>query len=108
MNRRRQAPAWTRLAVAAVALLAAALTVVLAVQLFSGSLKLLRGGGPTERDPQFAEEPTRETRPPELDENGQPVSIEEDPSLGWVYEAETPVEKTAEELSREAAAGTDP
>ena len=105
MNRRRRAPAWTRMAVAAVALVAAVLTVVLAVQLLGGSLKLLRTGGPTERDPQFAEEPARETRPPELDENGQPVDIAEDPSLGWVYEAQTPVDKTAEELSREAAAG---
>ena len=30
--------------------------------------------------------------------------IGEEPSLGWVYEAQTPVDKTAEELSREAAA----
>ena len=92
------------MAVAAVALVAAVLTVVLAVQLLGGSLKLLRTGGPTDRDPQFAEEPTRETRPPELDEQGQPLDIAEDPSLGWVYEAQTPVDKTAEELSREAAA----
>ena len=93
------------MAVALVGLVAAVLAVALAVQLLNGSLKLLRTGGPSERDPQFAEEPTRETRPPELDENGQPLDLAEDPSLGWVYEEETPVDKTAEELSREAAAG---
>ncbi len=90
---------------AAAALVAAVLTVALAVQLFSGSLKVLSAGGPSWRDPQFAEEPEKQTRPPELNEDGQPVGIEEDPSLGWVYEAQTPVDKTAEELSREAAAG---
>lgn len=103
MNRRRRAPAWTRIAAAAVGLVAAVLAVVLAVQLLNGSLRLLRTGGPTERDPQFAEPAQNATRPPELDENGQPVDLAEDPSLGWVYEDESPVDKTAEELSREAA-----
>lgn len=105
MNKRRRAPAWTRWAVALVGLAAAVLAIALAAQLFSGSLKLLRTGGPTERDPQFAEEATRETRPPEMGENGAAVDLSEDPSLGWVYENETPVDKTAEELSREAEAG---
>lgn len=105
MNRRRRAPAWTRWAVAGVALAAAVLAVVLAAQFLTGSLKLLNSDGPGERDPQFAEEAARETRPPELDETGRAADLEEDPSLGWVYENETPVDKTAEELSREAEAG---
>lgn len=90
---------------AGVALVALLFAVVLAAQLFTGSLKLLNTGGSGERDPQFAEEAVHETRPPELDESGQAVDLSEDPSLGWVYENETPVDKTAEELSREAEAG---
>ncbi len=107
MNRRRAAPRWTRYAVCGVALVAAILAVVLAAQLFSGTLRLLNtDGGPTTRDPQFAEPAENATRPPELDENGRPVAMDEDPSTNWVYEAETPVDKTAEELSREAEAGS--
>ena len=106
MNRRRNAPRWTRYAVAGVALIAAILAVSLAAQLFSGTLRLLSAdGGPTTRDPQFAEPAENATRPPELDENGQPLDLGEDPSANWVYEAETPVDKTAAELSREAEAG---
>ena len=59
----------------------------------------------TTRDPQFAEPAENATRPPELDENGQPLDLGDDPSANWVYEAETPVDKTAAELSREAEAG---
>ncbi len=87
------------------ALVAAVLAVVLAAQFLTGSLKLLHAGDSGERDPQFAEEAARQTRPPELDETGSAAALEEDPSLGWVYENETPVDKTAEELSREAEAG---
>ena len=87
------------------ALVAAVLAVVLAAQFLTGSLKLLHAGDSGERDPQFAEEAARQTRPPELDETGRAAALEEDPSLGWVYENETPVDKTAEELSREAEAG---
>lgn len=106
MNRRRRAPRWTRYAVAAVALVAAILAVSLAAQLFSGTLRLLRtDGGETTRDPQFAEPAEQTTRPPELDESGRAPELGDDPSANWVYEAETPVDKTAEELSREAAAG---
>ena len=73
MNRRRAAPRWTRYAVCGVALVAAILAVVLAAQLFSGTLRLLNtDGGPTTRDPQFAEPAENATRPPELDENGRP------------------------------------
>ena len=105
MNRRRKAPAGIRWAVAIVALAATVLAAVLAVQLLSGSLRLLRSGGNGEADPQFAEAAVRETRPPEMDESGTPPDLGEDPSQGWVYENETPVDKTAEELSREAEAG---
>lgn len=106
MNRRRSAPRWTRYAACGLAAVAAVLAVILAVQLFSGTLRLLStGGGEMTRDPQFAEPAESATRPPELDENGQPVARVDDPSANWVYEEETPVDKTAEELSREAAAG---
>lgn len=91
---------------AGVALIAAVLAVSLAAQLFSGTLRLLRtDGGETTRDPQFAEPAEPATRPPELDESGRPVDLADDPSASWVYENETPVDKTAEELSREAEAG---
>ena len=90
---------------AGVALVAAIFAVALAIQFLTGSLRLLSAPGSGERDPQFAEEAARETRPPEMDESGQAVDLSEDPSLGWVYENETPVDKTAEELSREAEAG---
>ena len=105
MNGRRSAPRWTRWAVAGVAAVAAVLAVILAVQLFSGTLRLLNTGGETTRDPQFAEPAESATRPPELDEDGWPVARDDDPSANWVYAEETPVDKTAEELSREAAAG---
>ena len=103
MNRRRRAPGWTRWAVGAAALVAAVLAIVLAAQMLGGSLRLLRTGGPTEPDPQFAEPAQSATRPPELDEQGNPADLGEDPSDRWVYENETPVDKTAEELSREAS-----
>ena len=90
---------------ALVALAAAILAVALMAQLLGGSLRLLRAGGDTTRDPQFAEPAQSATRPPELDEQGQPLDLAEDPSQNWVYEDQTPVDKTAEELSREAEAG---
>lgn len=107
MNKRRKdAPRWTRYAVAGVAAIAAVLAVVLAAQLFSGTLRLLNSGETT-RDPQFAEPAESATRPPELDEYGRPVDPDADPSKDWVYEVETPVDKTAEELSREAETEND-
>ena len=83
-----------------------ALSLALIVLLARGVLGLLNGsrGSSSERDPMFAEEATRETRPPELDENGVPVDPDYDPSLNWTYETQTPVDMTAEELSREEAA----
>lgn len=86
-------------------ILAAALSVALLVVLGRGVLGLLNGArGASEPDPMFAEEAARETRPPELDENGVPIDPNEDPSLNWTYEEQTPVDMTAEELSREEAA----
>ena len=52
----------------------------------------------------FADEAAQQTRPPELYENGEPFDPNDDPSLNWIYEAQTPVDMTAEELSREEAA----
>lgn len=81
------------------------LSVALLVLLWRGVLGLLNGTrGSSEPDPMFAEEAARETRPPELDENGMPIDPNEDSSLNWTYETQTPVDMTAEELSREEAA----
>lgn len=56
----------------------------------------------SEPDPMFAEEAVPVTRPPELDEEEAP---REHPTLDdYVPEVETPVDKTAEELIREAQA----
>ena len=104
MNRRRRTPRGTRIAVAVVALIAAVLAVVLAGQMFTGALRLVRtDGGSTARDPQFAEPAESVTRPPELTGEGAPAADEEDPSANWDLGEQTPVDKTAEELSREAA-----
>lgn len=90
-------------------MLLAALAVVAALVLFF-IVRLAMGmigglsRGTTEPDPQFAPPAETVTRPPEPDATVAPEALAEDPSLGWVYEAETPVDKTAEELSREAAA----
>ena len=102
MNKRRRAraPQWPRL----VALIAAAL--LLAALLFglgkgvAALLGLLRGDDAA-RDPQFAEPAEQVTRPPELDERGRPLA-QDDPSAAWELGEQTPVDKTAEELSREA------
>ena len=105
MNRRRAAPRWTRYAVCGVALVAAILAVVLAAQLFSGTLRLLNtDGGPTTRDPQFAEPAETVTRPPELTGEGEFSDWMDDPSAHWELGEQTPVDKTAEQLSREAQA----
>ena len=97
---------WLKLTAGLVAVALLALVLFGMGRAFLGVLNAIHAdGGRTEPDPMFREEPERVTRPPELDENGQPVAIAEDPSLGWVYEEQSPVEKTAEELSREAAAG---
>ena len=55
-----------------------------------------------ERDPMFAEEAQHPTRPPEMDLEEAPP---EHPTLDdYVPEVETPVDKTADELIREAEA----
>ena len=59
-------------------------------------------GGATEPDPMFAEEAAQVTRPPDLDEEGAPPQLGDDPSQNWVYEELTPVDKTADELAAEA------
>ena len=84
----------------------AALSLTLLVLLGRGVLSLLNGsrGSSSERDPMFADEAAQQTRPPELYENGEPFDPNDDPSLNWIYEAQTPVDMTAEELSREEAA----
>ena len=86
--------------------LVAVLLVLLVVRLFSGALRLTRtGGGESTRDPQFAEPAETVTRPPELMSEGVWPAMEDDPSENWDLGEQTPVDKTAEELSREAAAG---
>ena len=83
--------------------IAAVLVVLLVSRLFSGVLRLARGSdGP---DPQFAEPSEGATRPPELYGEGEAAQFLEDPSAGWDLGEQTPVDKTAAELSREAATG---
>ncbi len=87
------------------AVIVIALVAVFAVRLASGALNWTRVGGATDRDPQFAEPAESVTRPPELiGESGDP-GAEGDPSEHWDLGEQTPVDKTAEELSREAAQG---
>lgn len=106
MSTRRRAPQGVRVAVVVVALIAAVLAVILAAQMFSGALRLVRSdGGATSRDPQFAEPAETVTRPPELAGEGAAAASDADPSANWDLGVQTPVDKTAEELSREAAAG---
>ena len=102
MSRRRRPPLWPRIALLAAALIVAILLLVLIVRLFVGLAGGLSRGGDG-ADPQFALPAEQVTRPPEPDEPVSAEALAEDPSLGWVYEAETPVDKTAEELSREEA-----
>ena len=97
---------WARIAAIAAALAVAILLIALVARLFTGALRLTRtDGGATERDPQFAEPAEGVTRPPELTEEGGIPAPSDDPSAGWDLGEQTPVDKTAEELSREAAAG---
>jgi len=95
---------WVRLAVVAAVVAATALLAVGAVRLFTGALRLARTGGTGEPDPQFAEPAEVVTRPPELGGEGEYEPLPEDPSAGWDQGEQTPVDKTAEELSREAEA----
>ena len=92
-----------RRAVAAIVVVAALaiLGIIFAARLLSGAIGWMRAdGGPGVPDPQFAEPAQTVTRPPELmGEDGQPVG--DDPSAGWDLGEQTPVDKTAEVLSRE-------
>lgn len=66
-------------------------------------LRLATTGGTvgTEPDPMFAEEMEMTTRPPELTgEAGE--TVPQDNSANWVIDVETPVDRTADELIREA------
>ena len=102
-RRRRPAPLWQRVAAVAVMVIAAALVILLLSPLFSGNLRLSPGSDG--RDPQFAEPAGGATRPPELYGEGEDPQLLEDPSAGWDLGEQTPVDKTAEQLSQEAAAG---
>ena len=106
MNGRRygRAPAWVRVAVGVLAVALTALLIALAVRLLSGALNLARGGDvSTGTDPQFAEPAEQVTRPPELFGEGVAPDMADDPSRNWNLGEQTPVDKTAEELSREAS-----
>ena len=93
-----------RIALVALAAAAAVLVATLVVKLFAGALRLARtDGGDTSTDPQFALPAETVTRPPELAQEGQWPPMEEDPSAQWDLGEQTPVDKTAEELSREAS-----
>ena len=107
-NRPGRAPAWPRVAVVAAVTVIALALVLLAVRLVSGSLLALRSdGGETVPDPQFAEPAELVTRPPELDEpQGDSAPVDDDPSAHWDLGEQTPVDRTAEELSREAMAAS--
>ena len=89
----------------AVIAVVAVLLLWLAVRLFSGALRLVRNGGGTAPDPQFAEPVETVTRPPELINEGVWPPMAEDPSDNWDLGEQTPVDKTAEQLSREEKAG---
>lgn len=92
---------WIRL-VCALALIAVLL--FLGWRLVGGIGALLDGANLNagERDPMFAEEAQHPTRPPEMDLEEAPP---EHPTLDdYVPEVETPVDKTADELIREAEA----
>lgn len=104
MNRpgRRRPPLWPRAVLLAALIVVAVAVLILLVRLATGMI----GGmsrGDSERDPQFAQPVEAVTRPPEPDDTAPLTTPEEDPSLGWVYEAQSPVDKTAEELAREEA-----
>lgn len=105
MRRRKRRPDGLRLALLLVVVAMLLLAGVALMRGLLGALNRMRGGGTAARDPQFAEPAEQVTRPPEL--SGEPADIDrpDDPSANWVEENQTPVDKTAGELSREAEAG---
>ena len=86
--------------------MALAILLLVAYALFRGVMGLAglpAMYGPSEPDPMFAEPAEQFTRPPELlEDEASAVSGDDDPSLNWVYETLTPVEKTAAELAGES------
>lgn len=105
MNAKKRAPLWPKLVagLAAIALLVAVL--VLMSRLFLGALNLLRtDGGASKPDPQFERPAETYAPPPELTEGNGAATADGDPSAAWESGPQTPVDKTAEELSREAQA----
>ncbi len=93
---------WIKLVLA---LAAIALLLWLGYALVQGIFGALRGAdlNSGEPDPMFAEEAVLPTRPPELD--AEPTQPEHPTLDDYVPEVESPVDKTAEELIREAEAG---
>ena len=105
MSRRRRRPLWPKAVGLAVVAVLAIVAVVLALRLLGGAIRLARtDGGEGIHDPQFAESAETVTRPPELMGDGVAPDGVEDPSAYWNLGEQTPVDKTAEELSREAEA----
>jgi len=106
LSRRRRNPGqkWAGIGALAVAAVAAVLLLMLVIRLVSGALNLTRSKGSGTPDPQFAEPVETVTRPPELNGEGAPGQIVDDPSAGWEQVELTPVDKTADELGREEAA----
>ena len=101
MSRRRGRPLrGVALATLIVAALAAVLLAAGLVRLLGSAVRASRTGGEGGRDPQFAEPAEVVTRPPESE--GEPLALEEDPSAAWEQGELTPVDKTVEELAREA------
>lgn len=106
MNGNKGAPAWLKIAVGLIAVALLVLALVLMSRLFLGALNLLRtDGGAAQPDPQF-ETPAETYAPPDaLFEDPTAIVPDGDPSENWAEGEQTPVDKTAEELSREAQGG---
>lgn len=100
-RRRRRGPACGKLIAAILAVVALAVVLILLGRAIFGAVKLVNGADVTTRDPMFAEPAEEVTRPPELDDGAGLSRSDADPSTKWVEENQTPVDKTAEELSRE-------
>ena len=83
--------------------LMAALIVALGRMLMATLNVIHTDGGAVEPDPMFAREEPVATRPPELDGTDGEIYLHTDNSANWQGDNQTPVDKTAEELAREAA-----
>ena len=70
--------------------------------LVTGVLNTAFGNAGSQADPMFAEPAVNVTRPPQLAEEQSGETLQGDPSDSWVYEEESPVDKTAAELAAEA------